>query len=472
MKRYLLPLIALVFLFGCFGGGPEGELNVIPEKANAYAVLRIADMLNDQDFMDSMETADEREEFQTNIQKLKDDFGVDPYAVEKITIFLDTESLSGKDAYGGLIFFGEVDKGKLLSKIKEKNDLTEIEYNGFMVYEASENLGKDISSVESDSSSKTTLVFLNSKTVVLGSMEAVKDAIDVKNGNTEPMSNANLDKVSSSVQKNAQIFLAMKMPESLKDAEDSMSSRGPFDASSLSKMTYLAFSYGKKNSVISLKASMLFESQKDASKVSDLVEGLILMSAGMLDEGSASKKLVKSIEIGSKEDIVTMALDTTKEDIEKVSEEMNEMNSKPYSPSYDDSYGDDYAAGDDYEDDTPQEVCAMPAGMSCIDFYLSSETNILDITIVNGFQKPIVITNAVCSQDLSDYTSNWDYGEIELPSLGLQYLDLQCSDETGIPLDFDVDEPFTGRINIEYYFEEEGEEARRRISGNIYVVAG
>ena len=46
-----------------------------------------------------------------------------------------------------------------------------------------------------------------------------------------------------------------------------------------------------------------------------------------------------------------------------------------------------------------------------------------------------------------------------------------CNDESGKPIDFDESETFTGKINIQYYFKDEGPTNLRRIIGNIQVNA-
>ncbi len=49
---------------------------------------------------------------------------------------------------------------------------------------------------------------------------------------------------------------------------------------------------------------------------------------------------------------------------------------------------------------------------------------------------------------------------------------VNCNDEKGNPIKFEQGDSFTGKINIEYYFNDEGPNAKRKITGNIYACAG
>ncbi len=117
---------------------------------------------------------------------------------------------------------------------------------------------------------------------------------------------------------------------------------------------------------------------------------------------------------------------------------------------------------------SPPELCTMSAGMICSSFYLSSATETLEITLLNGMQKTIVITNLSCSKDPNQFE------DVEDVSLGLgksQKFETSCNDETGNPSEFDYKERYSGKINVQYYFQDEGPEKLRKLSGNIVVKA-
>ncbi|MFH1448582.1 MAG: hypothetical protein ABIG39_07000 [Candidatus Micrarchaeota archaeon] len=344
MKRYLLAIFATMLLFGCFGG-PGGELNLIPDKANTYIVFKPSEILSDKEFMESVTTAGQQGDFMTELERMEEESGVNPYKLTKATIFLDSERVSGDYEYWGLIVLGEFDEQKVISKLKEKGTLKEEQYGGFTIYTTPANYKIPAEEIVDlpPRDSGASLAFINSGTFISGTMEALKDSIDVKNGKRQPLKDEGLDRVTTSVDKDAMLMLAIKVPAALEEEASDMSSSGPFDFSAFSKTTYLALSYGKAESQVSIKVSMLFKTPADATKVTELVEGLLLMSSSMLEDGSESKKLLKNIELSSSGDRFSISLDTTTEQLEKISDELEEMNSGSYGgPAYQDPYDDSY----------------------------------------------------------------------------------------------------------------------------------
>ncbi len=124
----------------------------------------------------------------------------------------------------------------------------------------------------------------------------------------------------------------------------------------------------------------------------------------------------------------------------------------------------------------PPEVCTMPAGMSCTKSYLSSTGDNVSITLVNGLQKTINVTNFSVTKNPNEYAActvarcggtgaSMQIGEAHT-------FTVQPTDENSAVLSFDQGEAFSGKVNLIYYFKDEGAANIRRISGNIYARAG
>ncbi|MFH0817199.1 MAG: hypothetical protein V1909_01045 [Candidatus Micrarchaeota archaeon] len=119
----------------------------------------------------------------------------------------------------------------------------------------------------------------------------------------------------------------------------------------------------------------------------------------------------------------------------------------------------------------PPEVCTMPAGMTCQKFYIYGETGYAAITLVNGLQKTIVVTNASCTKQAAQFepcTSarclDWVSTNNLVVPLGSSFkLNISCNDENGNPISFYSGDDFSGRINIQYYFLDEGPQNSRKI---------
>ncbi|MFH0817436.1 MAG: hypothetical protein V1909_02265, partial [Candidatus Micrarchaeota archaeon] len=127
----------------------------------------------------------------------------------------------------------------------------------------------------------------------------------------------------------------------------------------------------------------------------------------------------------------------------------------------------------------PPEVCTMPAGMACTQLHLSSQTDTINISLVNGLQKTIVVTNISCTKNPSQFEKcdsnicvSYDagIGGIKVPLGGVSFrVYTTCNDEFGKPMSFEPGDSYNGKINLEYYFLDEGPLAKRKISGNVYA---
>jgi hypothetical protein len=122
----------------------------------------------------------------------------------------------------------------------------------------------------------------------------------------------------------------------------------------------------------------------------------------------------------------------------------------------------------DWPSSMPPEVCTMPAGMSCAKAALDSDGGILQLTLISNLQKSIVVTSVTCTKKPDQL--------IRLLNTTMENAQaytflLNCNGENGELLEFAQGDAFSGKINVEYYFEDEGPSNKRTITGNIYVKA-
>jgi hypothetical protein len=116
----------------------------------------------------------------------------------------------------------------------------------------------------------------------------------------------------------------------------------------------------------------------------------------------------------------------------------------------------------------PPEICTFPVGMQCVSSHLSADTDKLEITVISGLQTPIIITNVSCAKT-SDKLA--EISQVRLATAQRASFSISCTDETGNPINFQQGDTYSGKINVQYYFEAEGPSALRRMSGNIYAKA-
>jgi len=115
-----------------------------------------------------------------------------------------------------------------------------------------------------------------------------------------------------------------------------------------------------------------------------------------------------------------------------------------------------------------REFCQMPAGMNCMKAYLSSQTDKLDITLNNGWPKDIVVTNISCTKNESQYEA---IDAILIPLGEFHSFTLTCNDENGSQINFEQGEAYGGKINVQYYLNDEGPSMFRLANGQITVKA-
>ncbi len=126
----------------------------------------------------------------------------------------------------------------------------------------------------------------------------------------------------------------------------------------------------------------------------------------------------------------------------------------------------------------PPDVCTMPTGMSCVSDSLSQETNKLNITLVHGLEKTIIVTGITCTKDPNQFEPcdaercpGFVEGKLTVEKGKVAKFFVNCNDENGNPLRFNYRDAFIGKINVEYYFLGEDPSIKRTLSGNIYECA-
>jgi hypothetical protein len=119
------------------------------------------------------------------------------------------------------------------------------------------------------------------------------------------------------------------------------------------------------------------------------------------------------------------------------------------------------------------EMCTMPVGITCAKASLSSYTDKLDVTLVNGLQKTIVVTGIDCTAGLGGATPcnpescpGFSGGGVTVDADESADFMTTCQKTDGTE-DFGPGEVYAGKLNVEYYFKEEGSGAKRRMTGNI-----
>lgn len=158
---------------------PTGTL-LVPEKADAIAKVRIAEILDDEDIADlyaryAVTDPYAPQTLRLALDELKDETGVDFRYFDEAVLFADTSTIEAEAPYFGAIVECDVSAEYFFEDLRQF---------GGMNFETQKYSGYKIHTFNGDVS----IVFLNSELMAVGPENVVKDVIDVGLGKSKPMS--------------------------------------------------------------------------------------------------------------------------------------------------------------------------------------------------------------------------------------------------------------------------------------------
>ncbi len=126
------------------------------------------------------------------------------------------------------------------------------------------------------------------------------------------------------------------------------------------------------------------------------------------------------------------------------------------------------------------EYCTFQNGFSCQSSWLSSHKDKLELSLINGLNKPMVVTHVSCSTDRNQaeqcdskrcrkYDS--EKGGVELHTGAATGFILRCTDHRGEPLFFRKGDHYVGKLIVKFYYLGEDKTNIRKLVGSIGVKA-
>lgn len=310
---------ALALVAGCTVPG-AGEKNLVPAKADFVLTMKVADFFADSDVQGIMkEQSDDLEE---QLEQAYEETGMDVKKMTKIVMFGESSSFGGigsgsSSGYAAGIIYGKFDQAAVISKLKDK-ELKEDSYEGVTIY------------VSDSGYSESATAFVEG-TIVAGTTEAVKDVIDVSKGKAKALDDADLNAVAKNIDTSGMLTVVAKIPEEARDQiAQSSSSGSPINTQAFSKLKTVGLSFNKQGSAIDFKVAMLADDASSAGKISDVLDGAISMGKGIVESGSAIEAVLEKTKVESSGEMVKISISTTKQELEDLSEELQDM----YAPKY------------------------------------------------------------------------------------------------------------------------------------------
>ncbi len=256
-------LMLSILLTGCQKSPVTIETLLVPEKADAIAKVRIAEMLNDEDIADLyarcvVTDPNAPQTLSLALDELRDETGVDLRYLKEAVVFADiapievvadTATIEATGPYVGAIVECDIPAKQVfeilqLLRIKNYEVYT---YSDYKIY----SLADDIN-----------IAFLSSKLVAIGPRNVVEDIIDVGLGKSTPIS-AELYQLYESLG-DPLVKGVYKVPPSVTQG---IPIEIPIDMA--------ACTFDKDNSIMYLQLQLYFASSAIASDSADIIQGLI-----------------------------------------------------------------------------------------------------------------------------------------------------------------------------------------------------
>ena len=321
IKRLIAGFAAVVLVMaaqtGCASSQPA-PLKLIPPTANLVAEIQIGAIVNDPALIaaynNSSKSADNPKTVQDALDKLTEKTGLNIQDFSQIMIFGDTSNISAasiksQDAgYMGIIAQGTFNEKNFVQNIETKTGkkLDVTTYKTSQVY--------------SNATENFSLVFFGSSMLVCGNNQAVKDCIDVHNGDKQPLSGIIIDTYNKLG--TASIKAAFSLPNKAKDAlAGEMPATSALSSKAFSKMDTLGLAFNKGTQDVSISAALHFQDATSAQDAKDTLSGAINMFKG-LAAAPEMKTLLGGIQFNTTDVWLNISLKTTLTDLQSISKSL------------------------------------------------------------------------------------------------------------------------------------------------------
>jgi hypothetical protein len=337
MVKKTLSIFIVVLLIslplGC--GGEETSTTIItpaelvPQKANMIGNIDLSQILEDEDITALYEAMPVEPGDPQTLDEALDlaigEIGLDLMDFREGLIFGEISEATGDMDYGGIAVKGTFEESDLIASIGSGIDeeFTTISYKGYEIY--------------TDSDEEMGIASLGSDAFVIGPMEAVEDAIAVKEGDQPAISGKLLDTYNDLA--DGLVKVAMLVPpgaieEGLQEFAGELPLELPLDA--LTNLDTVGITLAKEEQSMTASLKLCFTDSDSAEAVEGLISSAISM-IGMIEvpeEGlgiteekilEQVRELLNKIEVDTTDSCLTVSLELTLAEIEDLIETIISM---------------------------------------------------------------------------------------------------------------------------------------------------
>jgi hypothetical protein len=311
-KTVVLLLLSVLLLIPVSACGSSGytATELIPQKAGLILNIQINDIVGDTDIRDAYDKSekdpDQPQTVEEGMDELLAETGIRLSDFSQAVLFAD---ISGMDysSYMGFIVEGDFEEKQFIENIEEKTDseFSSSEYQGYTLY--------------ANPYEELVITFLDDKTLLAGTEDAVKDVIAVAEGDRKPVSGDVVDTYNNLG--DALIKMAVRLPEEAREAMSDDTGMGymPFSLDSFSDIDIIGFALNKKNETLNARIDTYFSNADSAQDAKDTINGFISLFKGTLED-QETKDLLGDIEFTVSGSMMTIEFDISLPEIENLME--------------------------------------------------------------------------------------------------------------------------------------------------------
>lgn len=342
MVKKVVPLLLIVALFvssliavGCRPSPVIVAIDLVPQEANLVANIQISRILTDADLIAAYNEAtkepDMPQTFEQALDLVADEIGIDPRDFSQAVIFADTES---EDYYLGAIITGTFDREALIESIEQAigEEMAISTYKGYQIYEATIEVPGEAMEVPEEAwggippdepigieELEIAICFLSDDSFAFGSIDAVRDVIDVKEG--EPGLSGAVAEAYISLG-DVWIRVAAEVPE--EGMGEILEEEVPIGLEAFEDVQVVGFGLNKAGQILSAQLKLYFSSSESAADAEDTISGLITFISILPDIPLELADILDGLDVSTSGPWVTISLTTTITEIEELVEAMEQ----------------------------------------------------------------------------------------------------------------------------------------------------
>ena len=308
----LVLVLILATVAGCKASEPTA-IEFVPRYANMIANIQVNKIIDDQDLGDLYykftRSLGHRQTVSEALDLFFEETGVDLRNISEVVVFADIAAVEWGDYYFGLIVEGTFDGEEFIHNVEEKmgEEFTTSDYRGYTLYmEKQEEFGA---------------TFLSDRILTFGTTEAIKDTIDIKEGDMEMANGIILDTYNRLG--DALMKVAFEAPLEMRElmAEDPIPyyMDMPIPTSPFADTDIVGCSISKDGDTLTTRIEWRFTNKDSAEDAEDVMSGAITFFKGISPDPEI-KELLDKIEVDVADSWLEITFEITLSEIEHLIE--------------------------------------------------------------------------------------------------------------------------------------------------------